>query len=129
MRDPKLHCPLTFAVKAISGKWKLYILSLLSDGKVKRYGEFRNNFEHLTEKMLTSQLRELERDGIISRTVYPEVPPRVEYQLTELGKKLCKVFDVLYDWGVEYMKERKQEELVRLEQAGVHLEDGGGESI
>ena len=111
MRDPRLHCPLTFAVKAVSGKWKLYILSLLSDGAPKRYGEFKNTCENLTEKMLTSQLRELERDGIISRKVFPEVPPRVEYSLTELGKKLIPVFDVLYDWGVDYMKEKKLEEL------------------
>jgi DNA-binding HxlR family transcriptional regulator len=107
MRDPKLHCPLTFAVKAVSGKWKLYILSLLSDGAPKRYGEFKNTCENLTEKMLTSQLRELERDGIISRKVFPEVPPRVEYSLTELGRKLMPVFDLLYVWGVDYMKENK----------------------
>jgi DNA-binding HxlR family transcriptional regulator len=117
MSNPKLHCPLTFAVKAISGKWKLYILSQLLDGKSKRYGEFKSSCENITEKMLTSQLRELENDGIISRKVYPEVPPRVEYSLTELGKKLSPVFDLFYDWGIDYMKEKKADQLYLLEQS------------
>ncbi|RBL90148.1 winged helix-turn-helix transcriptional regulator [Chitinophaga flava] len=115
MRDPRLHCPLTFAVKAISGKWKLYILSMLSDGQPKRYSELRNTCENLTEKMLTSQLRELEQDGIICRKVYPEVPPRVEYMLTEAGSKLCVIFEPLYEWGLEYMKEVKPDKLHLLE--------------
>ncbi|HVI46836.1 MAG TPA: helix-turn-helix domain-containing protein [Chitinophaga sp.] len=123
MRNPRLHCPLTSAVKAVSGKWKLYILSLMSDGEAKRYGEFKNTCEPITEKMLTSQLRELERDGIISRKVYPEVPPRVEYSLTDLGRKLCVVFDVLYDWGIDYMKEMKPDEFYRFKKITADLDN------
>ncbi|SKA37968.1 DNA-binding transcriptional regulator, HxlR family [Chitinophaga eiseniae] len=116
MRDPRLHCPLTVAVKAISGKWKLYILSMLSDGTPKRYTELlKSTCENLTEKMLTSQLRELEKDGIITRKVYPEVPPRVEYMLTASGKKLCAIFEPLYEWGMEYMKNQRHEKLPWLE--------------
>lgn len=114
MRNPKLHCPLTYAVKAISGKWKLYILSMLSDGQPKRYGELKKTGENLTEKVLASQLRELEQDGIICRKVYPEVPPRVEYMLTESGRKLCAIFEPLYEWGVDYMKDNKPEKLYLL---------------
>ncbi|MGN7824234.1 helix-turn-helix transcriptional regulator [Chitinophaga varians] len=116
MRDPRLHCPLTLAVKAISGKWKLYILSMLSDGTPKRYGELlKSTCENLTEKMLTSQLRELEKDGIITRKVYPEVPPRVEYMLTESGRKLCTIFEPLYEWGVDYMKTHHHDQFAWLE--------------
>ncbi|KIX21309.1 hypothetical protein SY27_09985 [Flavobacterium sp. 316] len=116
MKEPKLHCPLTFAVKAISGKWKLFILSVLSNGDTKRYGEIKRDCENITEKMLTSQLRELENDDIINRKVYAEVPPKVEYSLTERGKKLCLIFDPLYEWGVDYIKDIKPDQAYLLNQ-------------
>jgi DNA-binding HxlR family transcriptional regulator len=105
----------TIAVKVISGKWKLFILSVLSNGEVKRYGEIRRTCENITEKMLTSQLRELEKDGIVFRKVYAQVPPKVEYSLTDLGKKLCHIFGPLYDWGVDYIKEVRPDQLHVLE--------------
>jgi DNA-binding HxlR family transcriptional regulator len=111
MNEPKGHCPLTIAVKVISGKWKLFILSILSNGEVKRYGEIRNTCENITEKMLTSQLRELEKDGIVFRKVYAQVPPKVEYSLTDLGQKLCLIFDPLYEWSVDYIKEIRPDQL------------------
>lgn len=108
MKHPKETCPLTLAVKIISGKWKLFILNGLKDGP-KRYGELRKICPNITEKMLTSQLKELQKDGIIKRKVYPQVPPKVEYSFTSIGEKLCFLFDPLYSWGVEYIKDVKPE--------------------
>jgi len=109
MKHPKESCPLTLAVKMISGKWKLFILNGLKSGP-KRYGELRKICTNITEKMLTSQLKELQQDGIINRKVYPQVPPKVEYSFTEIGEKLCFIFDPLYSWGVEYIKEVRPEQ-------------------
>ena len=110
MKDPKDVCPSILAVKIISGKWKLFILIGLKNGP-KRYGELRRFCTNITEKMLTSQLRELQKDGIIKRKAYPQVPPKVEYSFTEIGEKLSLIFDPLYDWGIEYIKEVKPEQL------------------
>ena len=109
MKHPKESCPLTLAVKMISGKWKLFILNGLKNGP-KRYGELRTICTNITEKMLTNQLRELQKDGIIKRKVYPQVPPKVEYSFTEIGEKLCLIFDPLYSWGIEYIKKVKPEQ-------------------
>ncbi len=104
MHHPQESCPLSLGVKMISGKWKLFILNALKNGP-KRYGELRRICGNITEKMLTNQLKELQRDGLINRKVYPQVPPKVEYSFTEIGEKLCFIFDPLYEWGVEYIKE------------------------
>lgn len=96
---PDLNCPVTRAVTALGGKWKLHIIYQLMEG-TKRFGELQKAIPAVTQQMLTSQLRELENDGIISRKVYPQVPPKVEYSLTELGLRLRKVTDALVDWGL-----------------------------
>ncbi len=106
MKCTKENCPMTVAVNLISGKWKLFILYGLRDG-AKRYSELRRICEGVTEKMLTNQLRELEKDGLIRRKVYPQVPPKVEYSFTEIGERLSFMFDPLYDWGKAYIKEVK----------------------
>ncbi len=108
MNQPVCNCALTYAVSVISGKWKLYILHALRNGP-KRYGEIKRVCTNITEKMLTQQLRELEKDGVLSRKVYPEVPPKVEYTFTELGRKLTFLFDPLTKWGVEYIKQKHPE--------------------
>jgi DNA-binding HxlR family transcriptional regulator len=82
----------------ISGKWKVKILNQLMDGP-KRYSEIRRSIEGMTEKMLSQQLRELEEDKIVTRKVYPEVPPRVEYAFTDLGKELASIFYALRKMG------------------------------
>jgi len=110
-------CALSHAVSVISGKWKLYILHGLSDG-AKRYGELKKICGTITEKMLTQQLRELEKDGVVSRKVYPEVPPKVEYSFTELGLKLTFLFEPLTEWGVEYIKEIHPDKISILEGEG-----------
>jgi DNA-binding HxlR family transcriptional regulator len=92
-------CPVEAALEVIGGKWKGTILYRLLMGK-KRFNELKRMFPSLTQRILTQQLRELERDGIIHREVYAEVPPRVEYSLTEFGRTLTPVLELLREWGV-----------------------------
>ena len=90
---------LTDALRCIDGRWKMPILAHLSAGKIMRFSDLERAVPKASQKMLTQHLRELERDGIVARTIYPEVPPRVEYQLTELGRGLRPVFLALADWS------------------------------
>ncbi len=96
-------CPVEATVDIIGGKWKSVILFHLLDGK-KRFGELRRLLPGVTQRMLTLQLRELEADGIIDRHVYQEVPPRVEYALTDFGRSLEPILIQMRDWGEEYMQ-------------------------
>ncbi|MEE4000314.1 helix-turn-helix domain-containing protein [Tenacibaculum sp. FZY0031] len=100
------YCPLTYATKVISGKWKLFIISRLVE-KPLRYGQIKTACETISEKMLTSQLKELEADGIIVRKIYAEVPPRVEYSLTPFGNDLVNALAPLHAWGIDYMEHKK----------------------
>ena len=110
-------CPVEAALEVIGGKWKGSILYLLLVGK-KRFNELKRVFPSLTQRILTQQLRELERDGIIHREVYAEVPPRVEYSLTEFGRTLAPVLELLRDWGVNnvqlVMRNREQSALSKV---------------
>jgi DNA-binding HxlR family transcriptional regulator len=91
-------CNLTYAVQLMGGRWKLPILMRLL-GEKKRFGELKKLIPNITERMLALQLRELERDGLVSRTVYAEVPPRVEYELTAIGNELIPACLELDKWG------------------------------
>ena len=93
------ECPCEYAFRYIGGAWKILIVTRLVRGKVLRYAELRRFLRGITPKVLTQQLREMERDGLIKRTVYPEVPPRVEYRLTALGETLLPVLEAMYAWG------------------------------
>ncbi len=95
-----LNCPMVAAINVIGGKWKPIVLHMLSTGTM-RFGELKKNIPPVSQKMLTQQLRELEADGIVLRTVYAEVPPRVEYSLTAKGATLTPVLNNLYAWGQE----------------------------
>ena len=86
------------AMSVITGRWKLEILWLLNK-RMHRFGELRRAIPGITQHMLTTTLRELERDGLVSRTVYPEVPPRVEYEMTSRGRRLGPVFDAILKWA------------------------------
>ena len=94
-------CPVELAIKIIGGKWKPMILWNLREEK-KRFGELKRAITGITVKMLAQQLRELEEDGIISRKMYHEVPPRVEYSLTEVGRSLDPVLTEMCTWGINY---------------------------
>ena len=97
----KLICPVERSLEVIGGKWKIVIIFHLSGGK-KRFNELRRLMPNVSQRMLTRQLRELEEHGIIERKVYAEVPPKVEYSLTELGDSLNPILDVLHEWGSEH---------------------------
>ncbi|OCA72220.1 transcriptional regulator [Chryseobacterium artocarpi] len=92
------ECDLTYAVCKIGGRWKLLILDKLKGGKL-RFSELRKAISGITERMLTLQLRELEKEGLVTRTVYAEVPPRVDYELTEIAIDLIPIWNQLSKWG------------------------------
>ncbi|MFO1384597.1 MAG: helix-turn-helix domain-containing protein [Chitinivorax sp.] len=96
--DNPLQCPMVNALNQIGGKWKPIILHMLSSGTL-RFGELQRNIPPVSQKMLTQQLRELEADGLVTRVVYAEVPPRVEYSLSARGESLRPILDALYQWG------------------------------
>ena len=86
------------AMKVLEGRWKLILLFHLFGGQVRRYSELEKSTPGISQKMLAQLLRALEADGLVRRTVYPEVPPKVEYQLTDWGQALCPVLDALLSW-------------------------------
>ena len=94
-------CPVETTLMRIGDKWKVLILRDLLPGS-KRFGELKNSIGHISQKVLTFQLRQMEASGLLTRTVYPEVPPRVEYELTELGYSLKPILDAMWDWGEKY---------------------------
>lgn len=94
-------CPVETTLTLIGSKWKVLILRDLIDGK-KRFGELKRSVGSVSQKVLTAQLREMEADGLVIRTVYAEVPPRVEYELTQLGFSLKPVLESLWAWGENY---------------------------
>ena len=93
-------CSLDALMYMIGGKWKLFIIWYLKDGK-KRFSELKRLIPQITQKMLTQQIRELERDSIVIRKVYAQIPPKVEYSLTDTGKKLIPILTDLCFWGYE----------------------------
>lgn len=94
-------CPVETTLTLISDKWKVLIIRDLLPG-TKRFGELKRSIGSVSQKVLTAQLRQMEDSGLLTRTVYPEVPPRVEYTLTELGYSLRPILEVLRSWGEEY---------------------------
>ena len=98
------NCPVVVTLDMIGGKYKALILWHLLDGTL-RFGELRKCIPQATPKMLTQQLRELENDNLVIRTVYPVVPPRVEYSLSDLGKSIQPILTAIYHWGGAYMEQ------------------------
>ncbi len=97
-------CPMVLVQNIVSGKWKILILWYLSYD-VLRFSELKIRMPHVTQKMLTQQLRSLEKDKLIYRKVYPVVPPKVEYGLTEMGKKVIPILEKMHQFGSEYLQE------------------------
>ncbi|GAA4806362.1 helix-turn-helix domain-containing protein [Streptomyces ziwulingensis] len=104
------HCAIEFAMEMLGGRWKLAILKQLVSG-THRFGELRRALPGITQRMLTRQLRELEADGLVTRTVYREVPPRVDYTLTEVGHSLDSITELLDTWGRWYRETVRGEAL------------------
>ena len=101
-REELPECPVATTVQLIGNKWKLLIIrNLIFNGK-QRFTDFLKSIPAISKKVLTDDLRALEEDGIIAREVFAEVPPRVEYSLTELGKSLKPILDAMFEWGTDY---------------------------
>lgn len=97
-------CPVETTLTLISDKWKVLILRDLMPG-TKRFGELKKSIGHVSQKVLTSQLRQMEESGLLTRKVYAEVPPRVEYTLTDLGCSLKPIMDAMWTWGEQYQEQ------------------------
>ena len=96
-------CPVETTLTLISDKWKVLILRDLLQG-TKRFGELKKSIGHVSQKVLTSQLRQMEESGLLTRKVYAEVPPRVEYTLTDVGYSLKPIMDAMWAWGEDYKR-------------------------
>ncbi len=100
--DREYYCPVELSLQVIGGKWKPLILYRLGQAERLRFSELKRHIPSITQKMLTQQLRELEADRVVERTVYPQVPPRVEYNLTPLGRTVMPVMEALCAWGRQF---------------------------
>lgn len=100
-------CPVETTLMLIGDKWKVLIIRDLLPG-TKRFGELKRSIGHVSQKVLTAQLRDMEDKGLVARKVYAEVPPRVEYSLTELGRSLKPILDAMSDWGEAYKQRSAQ---------------------
>ncbi|MBI5379006.1 MAG: helix-turn-helix transcriptional regulator [Nitrospirae bacterium] len=109
LKDPqskgqKVSCPVENTLKVIGGRWKVLILRELLKG-TRRFGELQRELNGITQKMLTQQLRGMERDVVLHREVYPQIPPKVEYSLTPFGKSLKPILDAMHEWGRKHLSE------------------------
>jgi DNA-binding HxlR family transcriptional regulator len=117
MQDKMFNCEKELTLSVIGGKWKMLILWHLGKEGTKRFGELKALMPGITQRMLVNQLRELEQDLIVNREVYPVVPPKVEYSLTEQGRSLMPILDAMYQWEKNYIEtnvERQSEIIERL---------------
>ncbi|WP_377887479.1 winged helix-turn-helix transcriptional regulator [Alkalihalobacillus sp. R86527] len=103
-QDKTFNCEKELTLSVIGGKWKMLILWHLGKEGTKRFGELKSLMPGITQRMLVTQLRELEDDQIVNRKVYPVVPPKVEYFLTAQGETLMPILDSMYEWGKNYNK-------------------------
>lgn len=108
-----LGCPVELTLAVIDGRWKVLILRELLQG-VKRFSELHRALKGVTQKMLTQQLREMERNGVVHRKVYTQVPPKVEYSLTPLGESLKPVLTAMHEWGLRVLRSPDQPKVHRL---------------
>jgi DNA-binding HxlR family transcriptional regulator len=108
IRNKQYTCTVELTLDIIGGKWKPLILWHLGIGGTKRFSEVKKSLPGITQKMLTQQLRELEADGMISRKIYAQVPPKVEYTLTDEGQSLMPILDTMCRWGKEYYEKAQK---------------------
>ncbi len=112
MAETYYSCPVEATLHIIGGKWKPLIIFYLLQG-TKRFNELKRMLPQVTQQMLTLQLRELERDGVVYRKVYAEVPPKVEYSLTDVGRSLTPILDMMVEWGIKHQSEQAELEPAR----------------
>ena len=99
-----MDCPVATTINLIGNKWKLLIIRDLLGG-TKRFGELRKSLTGISQRVLTENLRDLEKDGLVNRKVYAEVPPKVEYSLNETGLSLSPIINAMAEWGINYKKD------------------------
>ena len=102
MKNEKYNCPVEATLGVIGGKWKVLILWYLREEQIMRFGKLKRLIPGITQKMLTHQLRELEANGLITRKVYAQVPPKVEYSLTKYGESVEPILELMCEWGIEH---------------------------
>lgn len=102
------NCCFELTMTVLSGKWKAIIVYHIAQADVMRFSEIRKSMDGITERMLTKQLRELEADGIITRHIYNQIPPKVEYRLTPIGEKLVPILNCMKEWGAEYEENMRE---------------------
>ncbi len=117
-------CPLTAALRVIGGKWSLIILYWLDDGR-KRFNELRKLMPAISHKVLAAALRDLEKEGLITRTVYPEVPPRVEYAISSYGRGVRPLIEAVRAWGRRHLDRQKESQAAS---PASHVDPGGPRS-
>ena len=117
-KNNNLNCPVDATLRLIGGKYKSLILWNLLGGAL-RHGELQKIIPQATPKMLTQQLRELESDNLINRKVFPVVPPKVEYSLTDFGKSLQPILAAMYEWGANYMRDNGNEPACAMKPLGL----------
>lgn len=106
MKEPEVNIgPFAYAISIINGKWKMHILFWLWKKGTLRYGELKRALGHVTHKMLSPQLKELESDGLVNRHEYPQVPPKVEYSMTKRGLSLMPILQSLCEWGTIHIND------------------------
>ncbi len=103
MYEDSKTCPVEVTLLLINNKWKIRIIGSLLNG-TRRFNEIRRILEDISQKVLTQNLREMEKDGLVNREVYPEIPMKVEYSLTKLGYSLKPILDEMVEWGIKYEK-------------------------
>jgi DNA-binding HxlR family transcriptional regulator len=113
-KQESYNCGFELTLEVVGGKWKGLILWHLYEKSVLRYGELDRAIPEITQKMLTQQLREMEQNKLVNRKAYNQIPPKVEYSLTQQGKKLGEIFILMKDWGVEYGEQNGVEILCKL---------------
>lgn len=107
--NSRITCPVEYTKNRIAGKWKLVILWHIYDKKVIRYGELKKWVHNITHKMLSKELKELVGYGLVHKELYHQVPPKTEYSLTEKGKSLIPILDLMFEWGTKHMEPSRYE--------------------
>ena len=113
-------CPVETTLTLISDRWKVLILRDLFTG-TKRFGELKKSLSGISQKVLTANLRDMEQNGLLTRKAYPEVPPRVEYTLTETGESLKPILSAMFDWGMDYKRKNNSPSNEMVDELGAAL--------
>ena len=116
MPQDQASCPVEITLSLLGNKWKILILRELFSG-TKRFGELSRGISGISQKMLTQQLRQMELDSLVTRRIFAEIPPRVEYSLTDVGRSLSPILDAMHKWGTQYQTLNRDRKVIRTSQS------------